>query len=222
MDLCDLSANCATTTAQVISIILSCNLASGDKFPAINSLLHFMSYLQMGFPRLLTMQMAPGPQGDGLQGSGFSTHLWFWQTYPVLQSGSRTHSGPQPVMVSGFGMRPGSHLEQWQEWKWTTAIFERFSWLKRSLSVKYLNSSYNKVYLQIGFPMLFTMQVAPGPQGDGLQGSGFSMHLWFWQTYPVLQSGSRTHSGPQPVMVSGLGTKPGSHLMKFKSRVDLN
>ena len=57
------------------------------------------------------MQMVPGPQGEGLQGSGFSTHFWFSQTNPVLQSGSRTHSGPHPVMVSGFGIRPGSHLK---------------------------------------------------------------------------------------------------------------
>ena len=60
--------------------------------------------------------------------------------------------------------------------------------------------------------MLLTMQVAPGPQGDGLQGSGLSTQRWFWQTNPVRQSGSTTHSGPQPVMVSGLGTNPGSHL----------
>ncbi len=64
----------------------------------------------MGFPRLFTIQIAPGPHGEGLQGSGFSTHCWFWQTKPVLQSGSRTHSGPHPVIVSGFGTRPGSHL----------------------------------------------------------------------------------------------------------------
>ncbi len=77
-------------------------------------------------------------------------------------------------------------------------------------------------YLQMGFPRLLTMHVAPGPHGDGLHGSGFSMHRWFWQTYPVLQSGSRTHSGPQPVMVSGLGTRPGSHLKKCKSMPRVN
>ena len=51
------------------------------------------------------------------------------------------------------------------------------------------------------------MQVVLGPHGEGLQGSGFSMHLWFSQTKPLSQSGSLTHSGPQPVMVSGLGMK---------------
>ncbi len=65
----------------------------------------------MGLPRLLTIQVAPGPHGDGLHGSGFSTQRWFWQTKPVRQSGSWTHSGPQPVMVSGFGTNPGSHLK---------------------------------------------------------------------------------------------------------------
>lgn len=67
--------------------------------------------------------------------------------------------------------------------------------------------------------MLFTIQTAPGPQGDGLQGSGFSMHFWFWHMNPVLQSGSRTHSGPQPVMVSGLGTSPGSHLKSYNKKL---
>ena len=57
------------------------------------------------------MQMVPGPQGDGLQGSGFSTQCWFWQTKPVRQSGSTTHSGPHPVIVSGLGIKPGSHLK---------------------------------------------------------------------------------------------------------------
>ena len=70
---------------------------------------------------------------------------------------------------------------------------------------------YCTTYLQIGFPMLFGEHVAPGPQGDGLHGSGFSTHLWFWQTYPYWQSGSRTHSGLQPVIVSGLGIKPAWH-----------
>ena len=32
-------------------------------------------YLQMGFPTELTIHTAPGPQGEGLQGSGLSTHL---------------------------------------------------------------------------------------------------------------------------------------------------
>ena len=30
---------------------------------------------------------------------------------------------------------------------------------------------------QIGFPNLFAIHIVPGPHGDGLQGSGFSMHL---------------------------------------------
>ena len=62
-------------------------------------------------PWKLTVQTAPGPQGDGSQGSGFSTHLWLWQMYPCWQSGSMIHSGPQPVMVSGLGMRPGSQVQ---------------------------------------------------------------------------------------------------------------
>ena len=32
---------------------------------------------------------------------------------------------------------------------------------------------------QIGFPNLFAIHIVPGPHGDGLQGSGFSMHLKF-------------------------------------------
>ena len=62
-------------------------------------------------PAMFTVQTAPGPQGDGSQGSGFSTHLWLWQTKPLWQSGSTTHSGLQPEMVSGLGMRPGWHLQ---------------------------------------------------------------------------------------------------------------
>ena len=30
---------------------------------------------------------------------------------------------------------------------------------------------------QIGFPNLLAIHIVPGPHGDGLQGSGFSMHL---------------------------------------------
>ena len=38
------------------------------------------------------------------------------------------------------------------------------------------------MYLQIALPNPFVVQTAPGPQGLGLQGSGFSIHLWFSQT----------------------------------------
>ena len=73
------------------------------------------SHLQMGLayrlPCLGAVHLAPGPQGEGLQGSGSSTHLWFKQTYPLEQSGSLVHSGPHPVMVSGLGIRPGSQLQ---------------------------------------------------------------------------------------------------------------
>ena len=72
--------------------------------------------------------------------------------------------------------------------------------------------------LQIGFPFGPTLQVAPGPQGLGKQGSGLSIHFWFSQTKSPGQSGSITHSGPQPVIVSGLGTKPGWHLKIDKSK----
>ena len=57
------------------------------------------------------IQIALGPQGLGLHGSGLSTHFWFWQMYPVLQSGSTVHSGPHPVMVSGFGTSPAKHRQ---------------------------------------------------------------------------------------------------------------
>jgi len=124
---------------------------------------------------MFTVQTAPGPQGEGSQGSGFSTHLWLWQTKPLWQSGSTTHSGLHPEMVSGLGMRPGWHL-------------------------------------QMAFPVLVTEQSAPGPHGDGTQGSGFSIHFWFWQTNPLWQSGSMTHSGLHPEMVSGFGIRPGWHL----------
>ena len=63
------------------------------------------------FPILGAVQTAPGPQGEGLHGSGSSTHLWFKQTSPELQSGSLTHSGPHPVMVSGLGIIPGTQLQ---------------------------------------------------------------------------------------------------------------
>ena len=39
-----------------------------------------VAYLQIAFPSGLTVQTAPGPQGLGSQGSGFSTHLWLSQT----------------------------------------------------------------------------------------------------------------------------------------------
>ena len=63
------------------------------------------------FPTFGAEQTAPGPQGEGLHGSGSSTHLWFKQTSPVLQSGSLTHSGPHPVIVSGLGISPGRQLQ---------------------------------------------------------------------------------------------------------------
>ena len=77
------------------------------------------------------------------------------------------------------------------------------------MTPSYIYIPSQNAYRQIGFPILFGEHVAPGPQGDGLQGSGFSTHLWFWQTNPYWQSGSRTHSGPHPVIVSGLGINPG-------------
>lgn len=55
--------------------------------------------------------IAPAPQGVGLHGSGSSTHFWLSQIYPVLQSGSIVHSGPQPVMVSGLGIKPAKHRQ---------------------------------------------------------------------------------------------------------------
>ena len=69
------------------------------------------TYLQIALPIPFVMQTAPGPHGLGLQGSGFSTHRWFKQTSPYWQSGSLTHSGPHPVMVSGFGIMPGTQLQ---------------------------------------------------------------------------------------------------------------
>ena len=64
----------------------------------------------MALPEGSTIQWAPGPHGEGSQGSGFSTHRWFSQTYPYSQSGSLTHSGLQPVIVSGLGIKPSWHL----------------------------------------------------------------------------------------------------------------
>jgi len=73
------------------------------------------SHLQMGLlnlaPCFCAVQKAPGPQGEGLHGSGSSTHLWFKHTSPLRQSGSRTHSGAHPVMVSGLGIMPGTQLQ---------------------------------------------------------------------------------------------------------------
>ena len=74
----------------------------------------------------------------------------------------------------------------------------------------------NKAYLQIGllylFPCFCAEHTAPGPQGEGLHGSGSGTHLWFKQTSPDGQSGSLTHSGAHPVIVSGLGIIPGTQL----------
>ena len=68
-------------------------------------------YLQIALPNPFVVQTAPGPHGVGSHGSGFSMHLWFKQTSPYWQSGSLTHSGPHPVMVSGFGIMPGTQLQ---------------------------------------------------------------------------------------------------------------
>ena len=57
------------------------------------------------------MHLAPGPQGLGLHGSGISMQRCSRHTSPRLHSKSATHSGPQPVIVSGFGINPGLH---WQ------------------------------------------------------------------------------------------------------------
>ena len=72
---------------------------------------HWNAYLQIAFPFPSFIHLAPGPQGLGSQGSGFSIHLWLWHTYPYWQSGSITHSGLHPVMVSGLGIKPGWHLK---------------------------------------------------------------------------------------------------------------
>ena len=69
------------------------------------------SHRQIALPELVIIQRAPGPQGLGVQGSGLSWHRWPRHTCPRLHSKSATHSGPQPVIVSGLGTRPGLH---WQ------------------------------------------------------------------------------------------------------------
>ena len=43
---------------------------------------HYNSYRQIALPVWSTIQLAPGPQGDGSQGSGFSTQKLFSQTKP--------------------------------------------------------------------------------------------------------------------------------------------
>lgn len=57
------------------------------------------------------MHSVLGPQGEGSQGSGFSTHLKFWQMNPAWHSWSLSHSLLQPVMVSGIGMKPAKHRQ---------------------------------------------------------------------------------------------------------------
>ena len=55
---------------------------------------------------------APGPHGLGSHGSGRSTQrrsLLQMKSPRYRQSGSTSHSGPQPVIVSGWGTRPGRH-----------------------------------------------------------------------------------------------------------------
>ena len=93
---------------------------------------------------------------------------------------------------------------------------------KKNKKSQYLNEAQNgcthsririvSTYLQIALPIPFVMQTAPGPHGLGSHGSGFSAHRWFKQTSPYWQSGSLTHSGPHPVMVSGFGIMPGTQL----------
>ena len=67
--------------------------------------------------------------------------------------------------------------------------------------------------LQIAFPLKSSIQMDPGPHGEGLQGSGFGMHWFHWtsQIFPSPQCLSIKHS-TQPSMESGIGTKPESHL----------
>ena len=65
-------------------------------------------------------------------------------------------------------------------------------------------------------PFWFSIHCAPGPQGDGLHGSGFEIHLCHCtsHTKPELQFESTKHS-TQPSMESGIGTNPGLHLKEF-------
>ena len=65
----------------------------------------------------------------------------------------------------------------------------------------------------MAFPFKSSIQVDPGPHGEGLQGSGFGMHWFHWTShiFPLPQCLSIKHS-TQPSIESGIGTKPASHL----------
>ena len=65
----------------------------------------------------------------------------------------------------------------------------------------------------MAFPFKSSMQVEPGPHGEGLQGSGFGMHWFHWTShiFPLPQCLSIKHS-TQPSIESGIGTKPELHL----------
>ena len=97
-----------------------------------------------------------------------------------------------------------NYLIRWWLFVWNIT---RYSYSTNQQSYKLLSNV--KLYLQIALPEWSSIQFAPGPQGDGSQGSGFSTQKLFSHTKPrCLQSGSLVHSGPHPVIVSGLGTNP--------------
>lgn len=132
-------------------------------------------HLQIGLPSLLGVQVVPGPQGDGLHGSGFSTHFWSRHTNPYLQSGSTTHSGPQPVMVSGLGISPGKHLQIGFPSLFGVHVVPgpHGDGLQGSRTLHLISGVGSGTspsgHLQVGLPSL-GIHIEPSPQGLGSQG----------------------------------------------------
>jgi len=132
-------------------------------------------HLQIGCPFLFGEQVVPGPQGDGLHGSGFSTHFWLAQTNPYLQSGSTVHSGPHPVIVSGLGISPAKHLQIGFPSALGVHVVPgpQGEGLQGSLTLQRISGVGSGTrpsgHLQVGFPSL-GIHIEPSPQGLGSQG----------------------------------------------------
>jgi len=130
-----------------------------------------------------------------LQGSGLSTHFRSRQTSPPSQSGSITHSGPHPVMVSGLGMSPtrqrqmglpsrlGVHVVPGPQGDGSHGSRA----LQRTSGVG--SGTRPSGHLQVGRPSL-GIHMEPSPQGLGSHGLGTT----------------------QPWAGVGLGSKPSGHL----------
>lgn len=179
--------------------------------------------VQIGFPSWFGVHVVPGPHGDGLQGSGFSTHLDSLQINPYLQSGSTTHSGPQPVIVSGLGISPGRQVQMGFPSLFGVHVVPgpHGEGLQGSLTLHFISGVGSGTrpsgHLQVGFPS-WGIHMEPGPQGLGSQGLGTIQPCWGvgLGTKPVghLHSGSPSwgiHIEPGPQGLGSQGFLGGSY-----------